>query len=147
MPSVIVTSPSVHGITRPEMSRGQSGPGKALTSPTRSRNVILWAFRIPRRYLLSIENLGGETVQLRNRFWRITNAVGQIEEVQGPGVVGEQPVLEPGDSFQYTSGAPLSTASGIMVGSYEMEGADGRMFDVAIPAFSLDSPHQPVQLN
>ena len=104
-------------------------------------NHYVWAYQI------SIENLGGETVQLRNRFWRITNAVGQIEEVQGPGVVGEQPVLEPGDSFQYTSGAPLSTASGIMVGSYEMEGSDGRMFDVAIPAFSLDSPHQPVQLN
>ena len=104
-------------------------------------NHYVWAYQI------SIENLGGETVQLRNRFWRITNAVGQIEEVQGPGVVGEQPVLEPGDSFQYTSGAPLSTASGIMVGSYEMEGAGGRMFDVAIPAFSLDSPHQPVQLN
>ena len=104
-------------------------------------NHYVWAYQI------SIENLGGETVQLRNRFWRITNAVGQIEEVQGPGVDGEQPVLDPGDSFQYTSGAPLSTASGIMVGSYEMEGADGRMFDVAIPAFSLDSPHQPVQLN
>ena len=104
-------------------------------------NHYVWAYQI------SIENLGEETVRLLNRFWRITNAIGQIEEVEGPGVVGEQPVLEPGDSFQYTSGAPLSTASGIMVGSYEMEGADGRMFDVAIPAFSLDSPHQPVQLN
>lgn len=101
----------------------------------------VWAYQI------SIENLSGETVQLRNRFWRITNARGQSEEVEGPGVVGEQPVLKPGDSFQYTSGAPLSTASGIMVGTYEMEGADGRMFDVAIPAFSLDSPHQQVRLN
>ncbi len=86
-------------------------------------------------------------MQLRNRFWRITNARGQSEEVEGPGVVGEQPVLKPGESFEYTSGAPLSTASGIMVGTYEMEGADGRMFDVAIPAFSLDSPHQQVRLN
>ena len=104
-------------------------------------NHYVWAYQI------SIENMSVETVQLRNRFWRITNAVGQVEEVQGPGVVGEQPVLGPGDSFQYTSGAPLTTASGIMVGTYEMEGADGRMFDVAIPAFSLDSPHQRVQLN
>ena len=101
----------------------------------------VWAYQIV------IENLGDETVQLRNRYWRITNANGQVEEVEGPGVVGEQPVLNPGDSFQYTSGAPLNTASGIMVGSYEMEGADGRMFDVAIPAFSLDSPHQAVRLN
>ena len=102
---------------------------------------FVWAYQIV------IENLGDETVQLRNRYWRITNANGQVEEVEGPGVVGEQPVLNPGDSFQYTSGAPLNTASGIMVGSYEMEGADGRMFDVAIPAFSLDSPHQTVRLN
>lgn len=101
----------------------------------------VWAYQIV------IENLGDETVQLRNRHWRITNANGQMEEVVGPGVVGEQPVLNPGDSFQYTSGAPLNTASGIMVGSYEMERPDGRMFDVAIPAFSLDSPHQPVRLN
>ncbi len=104
-------------------------------------NHYVWAYQI------SIENLGGETVQLRNRFWRITNAIGQSEEVEGPGVVGEQPVLKPGESFEYTSGAPLNTASGIMVGTYEMEGAGGRMFDVAIPAFSLDSPHQPVRLN
>jgi ApaG protein len=104
-------------------------------------NHYVWAYRI------SIENQGGQTVQLRNRFWQITDAMGQIEEVEGAGVVGEQPVLKPGESFKYTSGAPLSTASGIMVGSYEMEGADGRMFDVAIPAFSLDSPHQPIRLN
>lgn len=101
----------------------------------------VWAYQI------SIENQGGDTVQLRNRFWRITNAMGHVEEVEGPGVVGEQPVLKPGETFQYTSGAPLATASGIMMGSYEMEGPDGRMFDVTIPAFSLDSPHQPVQLN
>ena len=104
-------------------------------------NHYVWAYRI------SIENQGGQTVQLRNRFWQITDAMGQIEEVEGAGVVGEQPVLKPGESFKYTSGAPLSTASGIMVGSYEMEGADGRMFDVTIPAFSLDSPHQPIRLN
>jgi ApaG protein len=86
-------------------------------------------------------------VQLRNRYWRITDALGRVQEVRGPGVVGEQPVLEPGQSFEYTSGTPLPTPSGIMVGSYEMEAADGRAFEVAIPAFSLDSPHQPRQLN
>ena len=82
-----------------------------------------------------------------NRHWHITDANGRAKEVEGPGVVGEQPVLNPGESFEYTSGTPLTTPSGIMVGTYEMEGADGRYFDVRIPAFSLDSPHQPVNLN
>ena len=91
-------------------------------------NHYVWAYQI------SIENLGEETVRLLNRFWRITNAIGQIEEVEGPGVVGEQPVLEPGDSFQYTSGAAVSTASGIKGGCFEMERADGRMIDGAEPA-------------
>jgi ApaG protein len=67
--------------------------------------------------------------------------------VRGPGVVGEQPVLAPGESFEYTSGTPLPTPSGIMVGSYEMETTDGESFSVRIPAFSLDSPHQQVRLN
>jgi ApaG protein len=67
--------------------------------------------------------------------------------VRGAGVVGEQPVLEPGEVYQYTSGTPLPTPSGIMVGSYEMETPQGQRFDVAIPAFSLDSPHQPMRLN
>jgi ApaG protein len=67
--------------------------------------------------------------------------------VRGPGVVGEQPVIEPGEQFEYTSGTPLPTPSGIMVGSYQMETTDGRRFNVAIPAFSLDSPHQPIRLN
>ena len=86
-------------------------------------------------------------MQLRRRHWRITDALGRVKEVRGPGVVGEQPVLHPGESFEYTSGTPLSTPSGIMVGSYEMETGDGRSFAVAIPAFSLDSPHQTVRLN
>jgi ApaG protein len=101
----------------------------------------VWAYQV------RIENCGEETVQLRNRSWRITDATGKLLEVNGPGVVGEQPVLKPGESFEYTSGTPLSTPSGIMVGSYEMEAADGSFFDVDIPAFSLDSPHQPVRLN
>jgi len=102
---------------------------------------FVWAYHV------RIENAGGETVQLRNRYWRITDAHGHVQEVRGPGVVGEQPILQPGDSFEYTSGAPLPTPSGIMAGIYEMEGEDGRLFEVEIPAFSLDSPHQPVRLN
>lgn len=92
-------------------------------------------------------NESERVVQLRNRHWRITDANGVSQEVKGPGVVGEQPVLAPGDSFEYTSGTPLPTPSGIMVGTYEMEAPDGALFDVAVPAFSLDSPHQPIQLN
>ena len=101
----------------------------------------VWAYHV------RIENMGGETVQLLRRHWHITDSKGRIEEVRGEGVIGEQPILEPGEMFEYTSGAPLSTPSGIMVGSYEMEAADGGFFDVAVPAFSLDSPHQPIQLN
>jgi ApaG protein len=86
-------------------------------------------------------------VQLRRRHWRITDGMGRTQEVRGPGVVGEQPVLGPGQSFEYTSGTPLSTPSGIMVGSYEMETRQGESFRIAIPAFSLDSPHQSVRLN
>jgi len=86
-------------------------------------------------------------VRLRNRSWSITDAHGRTQEVRGPGVVGEQPLLRPGDSFEYTSGCPLPTPSGVMVGSYEMEASNGERFEVAIPAFSLDSPHQRVSLN
>jgi ApaG protein len=109
------------------------------SSPTDSHYV--WAYQV------RIENIGSETVQLLNRYWRITDSMGRVQEVRGAGVVGEQPTLEPGESFEYTSGTPLTTPSGIMVGSYEMESTDGRRFAVEIPAFSLDSPHQPVQLN
>ena len=98
-------------------------------------------------YTIKIENGGTEAVQLLNRHWIITNAAGHVEEVQGPGVIGEQPVLQPGDSFQYTSGCPLRTPSGMMVGTYEMVGPGDERFDIDIPAFSLDSPHQARQLN
>ncbi len=104
-------------------------------------NQYVWAYHV------RIENSGEETVQLLNRYWRITDAHGRVQEVRGPGVVGEQPVLKPGDSFEYTSGTPLPTPSGIMVGAYQMETTDGERFDVAVPAFSLDSPHQRVRLN
>ncbi len=91
-------------------------------------------------YTIEITNETEQTVQLRSRVWHITDGLGNTEEVRGPGVVGEQPVIVPGGSFSYTSGCPLSTPSGIMVGSYQMEGKDGALFDVAIPAFSLDCP-------
>src|SRR3974390_1199055 len=109
------------------------------SAPTEDRYV--WADHV------RIENLGGETVQLRNRHWKITDGRGQVQEVRGPGVVGEQPVLGPGEAFEYTSGTPLPTPSGIMVGTYHMETWGGESFSVRIPAFSLDSPHQPVKLN
>ena len=82
-----------------------------------------------------------------SRYWHITDGVGNVEEVRGPGVVGEQPELNPGDSFQYTSGCPLSTPSGIMVGHYTLRQADGRLFEVAIPAFSLDIPGEARTVN
>jgi len=97
-------------------------------------NYYFWA------YAIEIVNHGAETVQLMTRHWRITDAHGRCQEVQGPGVVGEQPVLEPGQSYQYTSGVPLPTPSGVMAGSYGMVTPTGERFDVDIPAFSLDSP-------
>jgi ApaG protein len=106
-----------------------------------SENHFVWAYHV------HIENRGLETVRLVSRHWRITDAMGRLQEVQGAGVVGEQPVLHPGDSYEYTSGTPLTTPSGIMVGSYQMETSTGERFDIAIPAFSLDSPHQTVRLN
>ena len=98
-------------------------------------------------YKVTIENVGREPVQLLNRMWRITDAQGRTVEVQGAGVVGEQPLLEPGGRFEYTSGTPLATPSGIMVGAYEMVTAQGEYFAVPIPAFSLDAPGQRVSLN
>jgi ApaG protein len=98
-------------------------------------------------YTVEIVNLGERTVQLTHRHWRITDAAGRREEVRGPGVVGEQPTLAPGESFRYASGCPLRTPSGIMVGSYRMVAEDGDVFDVAIPAFSLDSPQARRVLN
>jgi ApaG protein len=126
------TTRSITVTVQPAYLEDQSSPGE---------NHYVWAYHV------RIENAGRETVQLRNRFWRITDSFGRIQEVRGPGVVGEQPVLQPGESFEYTSGTPLSAPSGIMVGAYEMETTGGESFDVAIPAFSLDSPHQEIRLN
>ncbi|MGC6472970.1 MAG: Co2+/Mg2+ efflux protein ApaG [Parvibaculales bacterium] len=98
-------------------------------------NYFVWAYRI------TIENIGHETVQLISRHWRITDALGRLQEVKGDGVIGEQPVIEPGASFTYSSGTPLNTPSGFMVGTYQMHTEDGNRFDAEVPGFSLDSPH------
>jgi ApaG protein len=98
-------------------------------------------------YTIEIANVGDRIVQLTHRHWQITDANGRCEEVRGPGVVGEQPKLKPGDAFSYTSGCPLKTPSGIMVGTYRMIDESGEAFDVAIPAFSLDSPYAKRMLN
>jgi ApaG protein len=96
---------------------------------------------------VTIENQGRETVQLLSRHWMITNARGEFTEVKGPGVIGKQPLLKPGESYSYTSGAPLDTPSGMMGGSYQMESDRGELFDIEIPTFSLDSPNQDALLN
>lgn len=101
----------------------------------------MWAYRV------MIENQGGETVRLKSRYWQITDALGRVQEVRGEGVVGEQPVLQPGEAFEYTSGAPLATPSGVMVGSFLMTTGAGDVFEVAIPAFSLDSPYEKRSVN
>jgi ApaG protein len=98
-------------------------------------------------YTITIRNTGSETVKLLTRHWEITDARGRTETVDGRGVVGEQPVLPPDGAFRYTSGAPLSTPSGFMRGTYGMADETGRGFEVMIPAFSLDSPLAPTTLN
>ena len=124
------TTRSIRVTVRPTYLEEQSSPDE---------NHFVWAYQV------RIENLGQEIVQLRARHWRITDAIGRTQEVSGPGVVGEQPRLAPGQAYEYQSGTPLGTPSGIMAGSYRMETAGGESFDVRIPAFSLDSPHQSLQ--
>jgi ApaG protein len=116
----------------PTYREAQSSPGSSQ---------YFWAYRV------TIENQGQDTVKLQSRHWMITNARGEFTEVKGAGVVGEQPVLKPGESYEYTSGALLNTTSGMMGGSYQMENEDGERFDIEIPTFSLDSPNQGVVLN
>lgn len=102
------------------------------SDPDDSRYV--WGYRIV------IANHSDLVVKLMTRYWHITDENGQVDEVNGPGVIGEQPVLRPGDTYEYSSGCPLDTPSGFMFGRYGMEAEDGETFDVDIPAFSLDSP-------
>jgi ApaG protein len=98
-------------------------------------------------YTIVIANIGQETVQLRTRHWIITDALGRRQEVRGEGVVGKQPVLAPGERFEYTSGVPLPTASGFMTGRYQMVTARGERFEIEVPTFSLDSPDGKRVLN
>jgi ApaG protein len=98
-------------------------------------------------YAVEISNVGKEPVQLKTRTWRITDGLGRTEEIRGPGVVGQTPTIPAGGSFNYTSGCPLKTPQGIMVGSYQMADEGGKLFDVAIPAFSLDSPYTQRVMN
>ncbi len=106
-----------------------------------AENYFVWAYRI------TIENKGDETVQLLTRHWQITDAMGRLHEVRGEGVIGEQPVLVPGAAYTYSSGTPLGTPSGFMRGSYGMQTHDGARFDIEVPAFSLDSPHEHGNIN
>lgn len=109
------------------------------SDPSQSR--YFWAYRV------SIKNNSGETVQLVSRYWHITDANGSIEEVEGEGVVGQQPRIADGDEFTYTSGCPLNSPSGIMVGKYAMKNHSRGFFEVQIPAFPLDLPDQQPILN
>jgi ApaG protein len=98
-------------------------------------------------YTVTIENRGQEPVQLLSRFWSITDGAGVVREVRGDGVVGAQPVIAPGEKFQYTSGCPLETASGLMMGRYQMKAASGEDFEAEIPAFLLESPYERRQIH
>jgi len=98
-------------------------------------------------YTVTIQNRGKEPVQLLSRYWNIIDGQGRIQEVRGAGVVGAQPVIAPGESFQYTSGCPLETASGTMSGRYQMMSASGESFEAEIPPFLLESPYERRQIH
>ncbi len=119
------TTRNVQITVTPEYSAERSSP---------EEGEYFWA------YTIEIVNLGGEAVQLISRHWKITDANGRTEEVKGAGVVGKQPRLKQGQRFEYTSGVPLTTSSGLMSGTYQMVTEDGEDFDAVVPAFSLDSP-------
>jgi len=111
---------------------------EAQYAPDRSQPFqSQWFFH----YTVRITNEGEQTVQLLSRHWVATDATGRVEEVQGPGVVGEQPVLAPGESFQYTSGWPLKTPTGVLRGTYQMVGEDSDRFDIEIAPFALREPY------
>jgi ApaG protein len=117
---------------QPAFLDDQSDPGE---------HRYLWS------YTVTIENTGSDTVQLLSRHWHITDGLGQVKEVTGEGVVGAQPVIGPGQRFQYTSGCPLPTASGFMWGKYRMRSSSGEAFEADIPAFLLESPHEHRQIH
>jgi ApaG protein len=140
------------------LSRSSLNPDGVYTQTTRDITVMVRPVYLDEQsspevghfvwaYHVRIENHGRETVQLVTRHWQITDANGRLHEVRGEGVVGEQPVLRPGEAFEYASGTPLTTPSGLMFGSYQMQSENGEKFDIAIPAFSLDSPHSRARLH
>jgi ApaG protein len=104
-------------------------------------NRYLWSYRV------TIENKSKIAVQLLSRYWRITDARGRIREIRGEGVIGEQPVIAPGRAYEYTSGAPLETASGFMTGTYHKRASTGESFEVGIPMFALESPYEPRRMH
>jgi ApaG protein len=117
---------------KPQFLESQSVP---------EQQKFVWA------YTITVENRSEETVKLLTRHWIITDGLGRKQEVKGDGVVGEQPTLNPGDSFEYSSGCPLSTPSGLMEGSYGMINHRTEMFEIAVPPFSLDSPYDRHSVN
>lgn len=126
------TTRAIRVTVRPQYLPDQSDP---------AQSQFVWAYHV------KLENTGSETVQLRSRHWKITDGNGRTQEVKGAGVVGKTPVLRPGESFEYSSGTPLSTSSGIMRGTYQMTSEAGEKFDIEIPAFSLDSPSAKHSMN
>ncbi len=126
------TTRAIKVTVKPQYLPDQSDP---------SKSQFVWAYQV------RIENKGDETVQLRSRHWKITDGMGRRQEVKGPGVVGKTPRLRPGETFEYTSGTPLSTPSGFMGGTYQMVSESGENFEIEIPTFSLDTPGQSRQLN
>jgi len=126
------TTRAIRVTVKPQYLPDQSDP---------ARSQYVWAYQV------RIENKGDTAVQLRSRHWKITDGLGRLQEVKGPGVVGKTPRLRPGEFFEYTSGTPLSTSSGFMTGTYQMVSEAGENFDIEIPTFSLDTPAVSRQLN
>lgn len=132
---------------RPQFSQITAGVMIAVRSlylPNQSQPQIsryVWAYKV------TIANQRSDTVQLISRYWRITNGRGRIEEVEGEGVVGQQPILAPGQHYDYASGCPLDTNSGFMGGYYRMKTLEGSLFQVDIPTFSLDYPFETPVMN
>ena len=112
-------------------------PGRSVTD----KGQYFWS------YTIVITTSGTETVQLRTRHWIVTDAGGRKQVFRGEGVVGKQPVLAPGERFEYTSGVPLTTTSGFMTGRYQMVSESGEHFEIDVPTFSLDSPDSKRVLN
>lgn len=128
----VETTRSITVMVEPQFLEDQSEPDE---------NHFVWAYHV------RIENNGGDTVQLLTRYWRIMDSHGGVQEVRGDGVVGEQPILKPGEAYEYTSGTPLATPSGIMNGSFQIQNTSGDLFDAIVPAFSLDSPHHAASIH